>query len=101
MSTVYSPVRGSEIKYQFSLTAEDYTTADMDFTITVIGNLGTQTITKDECIAVDDDYYIMIVDSSLTGSGTLQARITAYVPDADCDDSYRTEVVTVVLDKVY
>lgn len=52
-------------------------------------------ITKDECIKVDEDNFIVLVDTAKTGAGTVKFKITIELPDADFDDLHRTEVVMV------
>ena len=49
-------------------------------------------ITKQEMRKVDDDNYIAIVDSAMTGSGKLGVKLILGLPDADCDDGVRKEV---------
>lgn len=58
------------------------------FTDTGIKN---QVIPKKEAIKVDDDNYIIVVDSSVCGAGRYYATLTAYIPDPDFSDGIRTE----------
>lgn len=42
----------------------------------------------------DDNNYIALIDTSVTGVGKLKCRVVAYIPDTDfTDDGVRTEVV--------
>lgn len=97
MSNVKSPVRGTEVKLNISITPAvlQRTMDDFDFTIDFYGESGMVTIPKANCIRIDESNYVAIVDTALTGSGTLDARVTALIPDADCEDGLRTEVVLV------
>jgi hypothetical protein len=41
----------------------------------------------------DEDSYIALIDTSVTGVGKLKCRVVAYIPDTDfIDDGVRTEV---------
>lgn len=73
------------------------------FAIFYVNSTKMQQIQKEDMVEVDDDNYIALVDSTLTGAGALKARITVEIPDADFDDGKRTEVVVIntgiVIDK--
>ena len=43
----------------------------------------------------DEDNYIALIDTSVTGAGNLKCRIVAYIPDTDFSDGLRTEVVVI------
>lgn len=44
-------------------------------------------------VTLDDDNYIALIDTSVTGVGKLKCRVVAYIPDTDFSDGLRTEVV--------
>lgn len=46
---------------------------------------------KSECVDCGDGSFICVVDTTSLPSGTLTVLLTAYIPDADCEDSLRTE----------
>lgn len=70
--------------------------SDCNFSATFYVNSSKQLeIDKDSMIKVDDDNYIARVDSTKTGAGDLKAKVTVHLPDADFDDGFRTEVVTI------
>jgi hypothetical protein len=49
--------------------------------------------TKDECIKVDANNYIVTLDTNaLNRVGRLILKTTAYIPDGDFEDNTRTEV---------
>lgn len=52
-------------------------------------------IAKEEALKVDEDNYIIIVDTSKIGAGVYYLRLTAFFPDEDCPDGLRKEVVTI------
>lgn len=88
---------GTEYKINIGMQAiGDIHLSDCELTaIFYVNTVKTQVIQKEEMVVVDDDNYIALVDSSLTGAGELKARITVEIPDADFDDGKRTEVVVV------
>lgn len=52
-------------------------------------------VTKDEMIKVDEDNYLVLVDTTTLGIGNLHITLTAYVPDNDFAGEIRKEVVCV------
>lgn len=50
------------------------------------------TKTKETMIEVDEDNFIACFDSALLGAGKIKARVTAYIPDEDFPDGFRTEI---------
>lgn len=53
------------------------------------------TITKAGMLRQDENNYLAVLDSKNLGSGSLKCKITAYVPDTDCEDGLRTEVLII------
>ena len=86
---------GTELKLNINIEPiGEITMDDYDFEVDIYCSLKrVQTITKREAIRVDSDNYILCVDSSLLGHGELKAKVTAFIPDTDFEDNYRTEVV--------
>ena len=73
------------------ITIEDY-----DFTTEVYCNPRKSiTILKSETISVDSENYIIRVDTAPLGTGDLYCKVTAYIPDDDFADGFRTEVVVI------
>lgn len=48
-------------------------------------------LSKDECIMVDDDTFVVTVDTNQIGLGNIVFEVTAFVPDGDFEDGLRTE----------
>lgn len=86
---------GTELKLNINIEPIGEITMDhYDFEVDVWCSLKRiVTITKSEAIRVDENNYIICVDSSLLGHGQIKAKVTAYVPDNDFEDGVRTEVV--------
>lgn len=90
--------KGTEFKLNVNMKAIDgFHLSDIDFEIEIFTNsrYKIQRIQKSEAIKVDDDNYIVKVDSNICGSGDYYMALTAYVPDTDFDKGVRTEVKTV------
>lgn len=50
---------------------------------------------KSQLVRVDENNYIAVVDTKPLGVGMLKCKVTAYLPDADCGDGIRTEVILI------
>jgi hypothetical protein len=52
------------------------------------------TIEKSKAIPVENstDDYIVLIDTSKIGTGTLKCKVIVEIPDGDFDDDFRTEV---------
>lgn len=88
---------GSELKLNVSiepigtLTMDDY-----DFVVEVYcSNQKVLNIPKSQAIRVDEENYVVLVDTKVIGTGRIKCKVTAQIPDADFSDSYRTEVVII------
>jgi hypothetical protein len=49
-------------------------------------------IKKQDAIRIDDNNYVVLVDSAELGAGELKCKIYAHIPDSDFEDNTRTEV---------
>ena len=52
-------------------------------------------IQKEEVISVDDDNFIVCLNTKDVGKGLLKCKVTAHVPDEDFADGIRTEIIIV------
>lgn len=50
--------------------------------------------TKSQMSQVDADNYMAVVDTTSLGPCDIMCRLTAWIPDGDCEDGLRTEIVT-------
>lgn len=50
-------------------------------------------VPKGDMIREDANNWLAVLKTELFGKGSLKCKITAYIPDADCDDDLRTEVL--------
>ena len=66
---------------------------DYGFSVKAYSNNNARvTIPKEDCIFVDDDNFIVRIDTNELGLGQITLEITALVPDSDFPDNLRTEI---------
>lgn len=97
-SITYVPI-GTDAKIAFTFELpDDLTLSDIDFSVTVYNDDAANSsldFTKAQCIAIDDDNYLVIVDTDTLGVGTYMLRATLQIPDTDFDGGIRQEVVNI------
>lgn len=73
---------------------------DYSFEVDVYTEMSPRRLTfkKEECTAVDDDTYFVVVDSTKLSPGYAKLRVRAKVPDKDVD-GFRNEVIVFALGK--
>lgn len=88
-------ILGSTVKLNVHLEPMgDLHMEDYDFTCYVYTPCGnTVTIPKKDAIKVDEDNYMVVVDSLRVGEGKLFNRVIADIPDTDCPNSIRREIL--------
>lgn len=88
---------GTELKLNLSIDPiGDAHMSTYDFIVEVFCNPTKRLmIEKSKANKVDDDNYILCIDSNAIGKGKVKVKVTAYIPDKDFADSLRTEVVVV------
>lgn len=57
-------------------------------------------VKKEEMVMVDEDNYIAVIDSQKIGVGRMSMTMKVWIPDADCKDGLRTDIVSVQTDAV-
>lgn len=90
--------QGTELKLNIHLAPIDGMTLDgYDYTTEVFCTPKRSIVVKkSDTIRVDEENYLVRVDTNVTGVGRLACRIIAQIPDGDFDDGYRTEVVVII-----
>lgn len=85
---------GTELKLSVKIDQiGDYSMDDYDFTVEAYCSpKKTISCKKEELIRVDQDNYIILIDTEVLGAGTIKAKIIAEIPDGDFSDGLRTEV---------
>ena len=88
---------GTELKLNINIAKlEEFTMDDYDFNVEVYCSAKRViTITKEEAIRIDENNYVILIDSGELGAGDVKCKVTAYVPDYDFPDTLRTEIVGV------
>lgn len=88
---------GTELKLNLSI--DPIGSAHMssyDFVVDVFCNpTKSLMIEKAKANKVDDDNYILCIDSNAIGKGKVKVKVTAYIPDTDFEDGSRTEIMIV------
>lgn len=88
---------GTELKFAIAIEAEGFSMEDDNFTVELRCGLKSITLDKGDCIEDASGNWYITFDSRELGSGIVRAIITAYVPDDDFDDGFRTEVAKIDL----
>lgn len=90
-----NPFIGTELKLNINIEPMgDVTMDDYDFEVEVYCSIKrVLTIKKEDAIRIDENNYVILVDTALTGAGDLKCKVTAYIPDGDFGDALRTEVI--------
>lgn len=94
MATIDNVFIGTELKLNVhidqigELTMDDY---NFEFDI-YCSPKNTINIKKGDAIRIDQDNYVILVDTNAVGAGALKVKIVMEIPDADFDDEMRTEV---------
>lgn len=94
-------VIGSEVKLKLNVTnIDNHKFDETDFTCKFYTHdiANCVTIDKEQMVRIDRDTYVCIVDSNITGPGILRLDLTMYVPDEDCADGRRTEILRGITD---
>ena len=88
---------GTELKFAFTIAASGFDMEEDNFQIQLKGAKKSLLIPKEDCFTDDNDQWYFTFDSSKLGTGMVNAIFTAFVPDDDFEDGYRTEVTKIDL----
>ena len=83
---------GTELKFIIEITADGFSMVDDNFTVLLKRGGFSKLFEKGDLIQDDEDNFYVCFDSAEFGKGLITAVVTAYVPDEDFDDGFRTEV---------
>ena len=92
MSATERVFLGTELKFLVEITAQGFSMVDDDFIVAIARGPNVRVFTKGELIQDENDKFYCCFDTAEFGSGLYKAVITAYVPDDDFEDGFRTEV---------
>lgn len=83
---------GTELKFKIDIEAEGFSMVDDDFNIVVQKRNVKKVFNKADLRKDGEGNYYVCFDTAEFGPGTVSAVATAYVPDSDFEDGFRTEV---------
>jgi hypothetical protein len=85
---------GTELKLNINIEPMgEFTMDDYDWSVDVYCSAKrVVTIAKRDAIRIDENNYVLLVDTEELGAGDVKCKITAYIPDFDFPDTLRTEV---------
>lgn len=88
---------GTELKLNIHIEPiGDITMDDYNFEVEIYCSpKKTIVIPKSDAIKIDENNYIVLIDTNIVGTGDLKCKVTAHIPDADFDDDFRTEIVAI------
>lgn len=95
MKTMDDSVKGTIFKLNVHMNPiGGHHLADVEWEAEVyaIGGFGKRIIVrKEDALKIDEDNYLIVVDSSIGGAGHYHLTLTAYINDADCPNGIRVE----------
>lgn len=90
------PSVGTTLKILVHFEVEGKTMDDCDFMCEFYGrNQKSVVKTKEEHLRIDEQKYVAIIDTREVGTGSIMCKLSVGVPDADCPNGIRKEVVRV------
>lgn len=100
MNTSNSVFIGTELKLTLNISPiEGLTMSDYEWEVEVFTSSKRGIILKrEDCVYLDDENYILLINSELLGIGEIKCKVTAYIPDEDFQnygdkDGIRKEVL--------
>lgn len=92
--------KGTKLKFLVELESEGFDIERDDFNIEVVRGSTSQVIQKAD-MPHDEEGYYLCFDTADFATGVINVIITAYVPDTDFADGFRTEKLKVELATSY
>ena len=83
---------GTELKFLLEIGAQGFSMAEDRFCVDLLRGPNTIHLEKEDLELDEDGNYYVCFDTLALGTGKVTAKITAYVPDTDYPDEFRTEV---------
>lgn len=86
---------GTELKLNINIEpAGEFTMDSYDFEVEVFcSTKKTIVISKEDAIRIDENNYVVLIDTEELGAGDVKCKVIAHIPDFDFPDTLRTEVV--------
>ncbi len=97
MNKANNPFIGTDLKLNIHIDPiGEITMDDYDFEVEMYCSLGKSIIIpKSAAKRVDENNYMVVVETGKIGAGDLKCKVTAHVPDGDFPDQLRTEVACI------
>ena len=92
-----SVIIGTEVKFAVSIKAQGFDMAEDNFTLSIMKGRNVVKEYSKSDLVVDDDTYLLCIDTEEIGVGTFDLAVNAQIPDGDFGDVYRTEIERVPL----
>lgn len=88
---------GTELKLNIHIEPIDGLSMDnYDFNVDVyVSQRKVVSTPKQDCVRIDQNNYIVRVDTNVIGVGDITVKVVAQIPDGDFDDGIRTEVAQI------
>lgn len=87
---------GSQVKVLVTAELDEgWHLSDVDFSVSIYNEDDPEKahlFTKSNCIKVNDDNYVVLVDTTELGIGTYAGRLMVFIPDTDYPGGTRTEI---------
>lgn len=90
-------ILGTELKFKITIEAQGFSMVDNDFTVEIVRGNKRKMFAKEDLVYDGEGNYYVCFDTAEFGAGAVYAIVTAFVPDTDFGDMFRTEVQKVNL----
>lgn len=91
---------GSDLKFLVEITGDGFDMDENDWGVTVVvDGKALKRYAKEDCVKVDDSWYVCISKDVMKKFGTVSLVADAGIPDNDFDDGIRHEVDRVIVGK--
>ena len=88
---------GTKLKYLVEIGSAGFSMEDDRFTVDITRGINTMHFEKIDMECDENNNWYVCFDTLALGTGLLTAKVTAYVPDTDYSDGFRTEVTKIDL----
>lgn len=88
---------GTEFKFVLDIQADGFSMETDDFNVVLKRGGKSLKLEKEDLVEDEHGVFYVCFDSAELGKGNIVAIITAYVPDDDFEDGFRTEVMKIDL----
>lgn len=87
-----SVILGTELKYAIEITSQGFSMDDDDFVVYIMKGRNVIKEYAKSDLVVEDDTWLLCIDTEEIGLGSFDVAAKAYVPDDHFPDGIRTEI---------